>query len=139
MAEHKIGNFNFLTMSPPPPDVLHEEQELIARPGIDGIAVFQNGKQGRPFQVVTEADAQTFAAARALAQSYAAIEGTAVDLTWNGIDLRQVESLQFVVLRVTVVDTFAIKTFAGSQISSPDPATGYCVARWDLVPFNSPP
>lgn len=71
---NKIGDLTFLTLSGAidPPG---QELELIARPGVNGVAAWLTGTRGQPFQLIAALDCGTLADAEAAVVTAKALIG----------------------------------------------------------------
>ncbi len=78
---HKIGTFDFIQMSPAPPN---QRQRVLVetRNGVDGSAVWLLGKRGEIWSPRTVRDTATHSAAITLKQSYEDACGSKVSVTY---------------------------------------------------------
>lgn len=126
MALNSIGSFTFWQMSGPPKGAA-QRSEIVSRAGIDGVAIWQTGRRGRPFTVQTLVFATSFELADTLAASYEAIQNVGThNVFWASTPLR----VQVVVLSVDVqVGRRAVQAVGGLT----DGGTVPVRATWQLI------
>lgn len=126
----RIGQFSFVRLDRPPQRA-SREWEVVARAGVHGVALWDLGQRGTPFQVRSEAVAVNFLQGRSYFANYKTLEvGGAVDC-WFGT--QEPESL-YKVLRVDLDDVRAV---VGAYVAN-DPTIyrALVMATWTLLPIN---
>jgi hypothetical protein len=129
---NSIGEFTFISLDGNP-ETIHNEVQLLIRPGVDGVALWLRGSRGRPFQLRSFVDATDFEAARGLFASYCELIGAdPVALVWADLDMSTSENFTVAVLNVQLVRVAPLMVSAGG-LNSPSEASIECV--WDLIPI----
>ncbi|HEY4760950.1 MAG TPA: hypothetical protein VIH42_10260 [Thermoguttaceae bacterium] len=126
---YKIGNFRFLALQGNP-DVFKEQLEVIMRPGVDGLAIWQTGSRGRPFTLRSVVDAVDIFHARNLFYEYAQLIGAdPVIMIWSDMSTLNDDC------KVAVLDVRAavIRSILGGVGGLNPPSHGWCECDWDLV------
>lgn len=131
ILSHKIGPFDFVTLSGPP-QTPHERTEVIQRNGVNGTGFVKVGKKGEPFDVQTMADAADWGAANALANNYKTIvnQGT-YDVTFAGVNYGGA-GVRYVINGVEIVSIKKMAKSVGGLASG----LAVVTARWKLFPVN---
>ena len=82
-----IGSFTFLSLDGPV-EGPSEQLVVVARAGVDGVAVWQSGRRGREFVLRSAKDFATQAAAATEFEGYQALQGgNPVAMEWKGLTL----------------------------------------------------
>jgi hypothetical protein len=113
------------------PELEAERVSVFMRPGVDGCSVRRDGKQGRPFTLVSGVDVDNRAAAEAKQTDYRDLVGTVQDLVWNDTDYNATHGMQYVVLDVHDITITRVSAAAGGLSTSKNFWVG---AVWDLIP-----
>ena len=127
--ENKIGDFPFVSLAgeiiPPA-----EACVLSDRPGVDGTEKILVGNKGQPFQMVSQVDAESYAAGMIYVDSYKAlIAGDAVTLVQGGVNC---DGRGFKVHVCGVqASCRVITTPVGNKIHPP--SLGWVTATWQLI------
>lgn len=141
MPAYSLGAFNFFEANVDgqpgaPPGLPAEEIEAMpAPPGIDGVAIRNNGRKGVPFQYRTCAyTTATVAAGSSLYQLYTLARGQVPqNLVWEGIDY-DTASIRFSVLDV---GQFQLKRVSGLIVDGSVIGNAMLVyATWVLLPVD---
>ena len=126
---NQIGNFAFLSLEGSV-ETLKQELELVRRPGVEGVGLWQTGIRGRPFRVRSLANPATKSAARALFRLYCNLIGAdPVDFVWSDLDLSARERFQVAVLDVRIADCRQLA-------SSSTGLLGWLEADWEVIPIS---
>jgi hypothetical protein len=132
--ENKIGDFEFITLQGPPPDTLHEAVEVVARRGVDGVALWKSGSRGNPFSWTAGVDIDNFTQAMRQMEEYRELEGAdPVKVVFNDHDLSTEEELKFAVLRVSRRMVKKITSASGGLSAS---AGAWLETEWTLIPID---
>jgi hypothetical protein len=132
---HSIGAFTFVTLAGDP-SPLKQQTLVLARPGVDGVAVWLLGTRGEKFTLRSAVDAGSFSDARGLFTQYKAlIGGDPVKLVWNGLKMED-ETFAVIVLDVRPV---SIRRILGGVGGLNAPSQGWCECDWDLVAVEQAP
>ena len=130
LSENKIGTIPFIALrgatKPPGPKAVVDD-----RPGVDGSEKVLVGTKGEPFALVSEVDAESYAAAKAAIKDYQQlIDGDALTLVQGGVSS---EGLGYRVLVIDVqeIDCMTIRTPVGNKLNQP--SLGFVRAQWTLV------
>jgi hypothetical protein len=137
LTENKIGEHAFIALrgEPIPP---MQTTMIDDRPGVDGSETLLTGFKGRPFSMVSQADAESYAEAKQLVSDYALlIEGDAVTLVHGGVTSDSL-GYRVLILNVEPISVRTIRGGVGNLISQA--AEAFVECRWDLlaVPFEEP-
>lgn len=101
------------------------------RPGVDGSEFLLTGTKGRPFTLISQADAESYQDAIDTFDAYKRlIDGDAVTVVQGGISSDS-RGYRCVVMNVEAIDIRAIFGAVGNLLHSP--SQGWIIARWDLV------
>lgn len=131
--ENKIGDFQFISLSQPPQPVL-ERLEILARPGVNGVAIRKTGRRGEPFPLVSTVDHRSLQAAIDEIKKYARlVDDDPVSVTWSGIGLDAM-GIKCQVLAVRPLRLSGLATAVGG-LNPPSRALLVCV--WDLLPIDT--
>lgn len=127
-ATSSLGPFNFLKLEGNPVG-LKPQLEIVSRPGIDGVEVWDAGTRGTPFQMRSYVDESTHALAQVLMATYRDYIKQTLRLDWEGeffanctvLDVRQV----------------AARKLGGSSGGISPGASALLVADWVLVAVST--
>lgn len=128
----RIGPFSFVSIDGQP-DIQKKRLMVDERPGVEGIAVWDQLAKGRPFSVGTLVDVADIEAGRDQFDSYREEIGkrklgiTKDDINYVGL------GAMFVVLDVTIVSLVAAKTIVGGLNVNDGDSGALLRCRWDLV------
>lgn len=130
----RIGNFTFISLSRPPLRT-GRDWDVIARSGVDGVAIWSTGDRGEPFTVESLAVAVTFAFGRTFLPNYKTLELLGpVDVQFGTVEQGQL----YKILRVHPVGSAdGCKAIPRGKVGGD--ATNYqCLVRaaWTLLPIN---
>lgn len=140
MSAFAIGQFDFINLtraiSRP-----HEHLSLERKPGVDGVTVWQLGKAGEPFSLVSSVNPPDIAAADALLVQYQALIGASPqNVKWANSVLN---GIKVCVLDVQPIDEgmFATLTSVGGIAAAGANTAAFLYAVWTLLPIdiNQPP
>lgn len=127
MALYSIGAFQFFTLigTPEPPK---RDLEIIARQGVNGVAVWDTGTRGHPFTVRSQVDQRDLEHAWTTWHEYVAEIGEVRPLYWASIT-----PVNYKVLIKDVTD-HRIKPIApGSSGGYHFPSLAWLEATWTLI------
>jgi len=113
-------------MHPPGPKAVVDD-----RPGVDGSEKILIGAKGQPSTILSEVDAESYAAAKAAIKDYQQlIDGDALTFIQGGVSS---EGLGYRVLVIDVqeIDCMTIRTPVGNKLNQP--SLGFVRAQWTLV------
>lgn len=124
-----IDNFEVLGFQGQP-EGPREWLEILARPGVDGLAFWKTGVRARPFILRSKVDlTNLLEAVQCFALYQQLIGADPVPLVWGGIDFTQY-GYKFKVLDIRQIRASAIIGCVGGI--SP-PSYGWLEAEWELV------
>jgi hypothetical protein len=135
LTTNTIGPFVFIALRG---EALPPQQRILAddRPGIDGTEFVQIGKKGEPFVLISQVDAQSYAAAKVFLRTYQ--EAT----TWDAQQLVQggVSSVDLgYKVKVLAVRPLRMMTIRGATgLRHHPPSQGWIECQWDLVAVPLP-
>ena len=130
MLEQRIGQFEFLDLVGNPEQVKRKILAL-ARAGVDGHAIIDEGSRGTPFTLTSRVDQRDLEHARATYVAYCTLIGGApVELVWQGLDMT-LEDFQVVVINVVPRDLHALAWGSAGGLHSPSLAWLEC--EWQLL------
>ena len=130
MLDHRIGQFEFLDLEGNPEQV-KRQLTVLARAGVDGHTVVDEGRRGTPFVLRSRVDQQDLAAGRATYGAYAAlIGGDPVQLVWQDLDL---DGEDFQVLVLDVVQSRLHALAWGSAGGLNPPSRAWLECDWTLL------
>lgn len=129
---HKIGSQEFLSIEGEP-QLPKKKMRVDARPGVVGVAVWDQLEKGEPFSLLTVVDVEGIDEGRDKFDEYRKLIGTKLvavikdDVNYTGLDA------VFVVLDIQIVQLKAAKTMVGglTVVDGQDGALLRC--HWDLV------
>lgn len=125
---NSIGKFDFRVLGPPGPEPPKQQCEVLARPGVTGVAIWRKGTRGAPQTLRSAAGADTFEEARALFRQYCELIGQGVQpIVWGNIEMDG-EQFEVVVLDVRLVSVRRL-------IRATDDKLGKIECDWDLIPI----
>lgn len=127
-ATTSLGPFNFLKVDGTPRG-LKARTEIVQRPGIDGVEVWDNGTRGEPFQLVSYVDESTHLLAQQLMQTYRTYIKQTLRLDW--------EQQFFGNCTVLDVSPVRIQRLASSSGGLSSGAGALLVARWTLITVST--
>lgn len=131
MLQQKIGTFEFLDLVGNPEQVKRQIAAL-ARAGVDGHTLIDEGSRGTPFTLLSRVDQEDFEAGRATYGEYCGlIGGDPVDLVWQDLEMTIPESFQVVVLNV-VQRTLQALAWGSSGGLNP-PSLAWLECEWYLL------
>lgn len=134
MSAFQIGDFEFINLT----RAVSRPAETVAlevKPGVDGTTVWQTGRRGEPFQVVSVVNPADVVSADDLLVAYQTLRGkNPVLVRWAG----RVLNVKVLVLDVQPLDggLFATLTSVGG-IAAAGTNTAACLyAVWTLLPLD---
>lgn len=132
LTTNKIGDHEFIALrgEPIPPAQMTVVSD---RPGVAGSETITQGIKGKPFSMISEVDAESYAAAKTLHDQYKLlIGGNAVNLVQGGAESDS-QGYRVLVLGVEPVPggVVPIRGASGRKFSSA--AQGFARYRWDLI------
>jgi hypothetical protein len=142
MSINRFGNFFFVSFHRPdgsgsPPEILCEQTEVVQRPGSNGAGVILLGRKGKPFQMRSFVDTETFADAEELSEHYIDVIGTGpYGIIWGGINFLSRHDVVYVPLAVEGIKLKQLRASAGGLYP---PSLGSVEALWTLLPVEVPP
>lgn len=138
MAVSYIDIFSFQFWRGEPPKTVRYEGESFTRTGVDGVGKVRTGKRGQQFQVITDEDLATAAAARALVPLYATLPFSGpVRVIWEGVDYAAMFSHLYLVDDVEVLSIRTMPRLTGPNY---DYVGGARISvRWTMTPFYVQP
>lgn len=109
------------------PDGIHEEVQVVQRPGVDGTGLWHAGRKAMPFTITTHVDAVSQTVAQTMLASYRLLIDSAVlyRLKFRGADWGQVGILD--------VKGITQRALANSSGGLNPPSLGLLVAQWKMV------
>jgi len=124
---NSIGQHEFRTLArQPPPEGPKQQTEVVARPGVPGVAVWRTGVRGTRQTLRSTAGAATFEDARKLYPEYCKlIAKEPVSLEWAGVDMAD-EKFEVIVLDVRLVSIRRL-------LIATDGNLGKIVCDWDVI------
>jgi len=129
----KIGSNAFVRLSKSPERVT-TSWEVLARAGINGVALWATGVRGEPFVVESEAVALNYIVGRTyMMESYKPLEAAGPVSVWAGV----IEPQQiYKVLKVEYLGP-GVKAVVRAHVAN-DPLwyTALVFARWELLPID---
>jgi len=126
---NQIGPFYFLSLSGQI-EGLKAELEVLARPGVAGVGLWNTGRRGRPYTVRSEVDAQDEGQARDMYGAYTQLIGAdPVPIVWLNLALGY-EGYLVAVLDVRLLD---IRRLGGATPGLNPPSAGFIACEWDLI------
>jgi len=126
----RIGPFPFIRLDAPP-DRVARHFEIARKSGINGVAIWDEGEAGEPFDVVSKAVALNFAQARLAFWQYKTLERTGPVQVYFGI---AEPSQLYKVLRVKAL---TIKAVLRAHVANDATVyQGWIEAQWTLLPIN---
>lgn len=132
---NSIGQFVFLMLSPAP-EIIRRELAVIARQGVDGIALMRTGIRGRPFTVRTGVDAENAIDAQAALANYQGLIGAdPVNVVYAGLDY----AAYGCVYAVRDIRPFPVKGMLGAAGGLFPPSFAWVEAEWTLIPISLEP
>ncbi len=135
MLQQAIGQFAFLDLMGNPEPVKRQIGAL-ARAGVNGHTIIDDGERGRPFQLVSRVDQADLAQGRATFRQYCTLLGAdPVDLVWQDLDL-VTESYQVLVLDVAQRALHALAW--GSVGGLHPPSLAWLECEWTLLAIAIP-
>jgi hypothetical protein len=130
MTFDQIGEFQFVSMSRMP-EIVRQSLAVVARPGVDGVAVWKTGERGKPFTIRTLVDCFNVLDGLDTWRSYRDLIGeppqTAV---WADLNF-DVSNLRFFVLDVRLAANRRILASDGGLLEN---AGAILECDWDLLP-----
>lgn len=127
---NRIGDFNFLQFVGGP-EFPSGDIEIVARPGVDGVALWFTGVRGKPFSIVSLVDAPDLIGAYDLYEQYNRIVGAGVqNMVWRNVGLVGY-GIVFAVLMVRPLQIRQVAKFVGGFNNNP---TAICRCEWTLLP-----
>lgn len=125
-----LGPFAFLEIMGDP-QFPTGDIDLVARPGVNGFALWFTGVRGKPFSLMSLVDAPTLGDAYDLYDQYRFLIGAGLQaLTWRNINMTSV-SIMFAVLDVRPLQIRQVAKFVGGLNSNPG---AICRCEWTLIP-----
>lgn len=125
-----IHNITFLTMRGVPQRA-QQEWEAVARPGVNGTALWATGSRGEPYAVRTEEPILTYAAARLRNVEYVKLVNLgAVSISYGTTEFQQFAKV--LAVRVIEVKRCVRVKIAGNPINYGAIVT----AEWQLLPID---
>lgn len=134
MSSFAIGDFEFINLS----RAISRPAEgvsLEVKPGVDGTTVWQNGRRGEPFQLVSSVNAADIASADDLLVAYQALKGqNPVLVKWAN----RVLACKVMVLDVQPIDgeMFATLTSVGGIFAAGTSTAAFLRAVWTLLSLD---
>jgi len=137
-ASNSLGSFEFITLTSSAPDgaplVMQNEISPVQRPGVDGTAFIKTGLKGKPFQMRSFVDVDTFANAVALGVSYQTLaRNEAYELVWCDVNYSTACSTRYFVLDVSPPKVRRCNSAVGGLVSNP---AAVVEAIWTLIPVH---
>lgn len=138
MADNSLGSFDFITLTSSAPDgaplVMQNEIATVQRPGVDGTAFIKTGLKGKPFQMRSFVDVDTFANAVTGANLYQSVaRDEAYVLVWCGINYSTTFNTRYFVIDVSPPKVRRCNSAVGGLVSNPQ---AVIEAIWTLVPVH---
>jgi hypothetical protein len=132
---NKIGPFEFISLQGEP-DVPKRKTMVDSRPGVAGIAVWDQLAKGQPFSLISTVDLEDVDAAREeFEKYYEKIAEERLGIIKDDVNYVDIEAL-FIVLDVTMLSCKAVHTIVGG-LNVDDGVDGVLLrCRWDLVGFD---
>lgn len=131
-SQFSIGQFEFISLSQCRV-VSGEQVEIEAKPGVDGVNIWQTGKRGDIWEATSSVNARTVQEAESLAIQYQNSKGqNPVQMKWAGV---VIPGKLFMVLNVVPLESqvFATLTSVGGIFDAGTPTYGFVRARWTLL------
>ncbi len=130
MLQQRIGQFEFLDLVGNPEQVKRQIVAL-ARAGVDGHTLIDEGSRGTPFPLISRVDQQHLEHGRATYRSYCELIGSEpVELVWQDLDMT-LESFQVAVLNVVQRNLHALAW--GSAGGLHPPSLAWLECEWTLL------
>lgn len=136
MSAFQIGDFQFINISRHPGRP-YEQTSLERKPGNDGYTVWQLGKAGEEFNVLTSVNPADLAYAEAMLVQYQALIGqNPVTMRWG--DMAQ-DAIRVLVRNVQPVDGGLFKTLTsvGGITAAGANTAAFLYAMWTLLPLDA--
>lgn len=135
MSAFQIGDFPFINLS----RAISRPRERVSlerKPGVDGTTVWQTGKAGEPFTLVSSVNPPDITSADALLVQYQALTGQSpVLVKWANSVLNNVKVL---VLDVQPLDEGMFATLIGiGGITPGTNSLAMLYAQWTLLPLDT--
>ena len=137
MANNSLGSFDFISLLSSEPGgmplVIQEQVALVQRPGVAGTGFIKLGVKGRPFQMRSRVDVDTFANATALGVAYqSANKNSALVVTWAGINFFTAYDNKYFIVDVEQIQVLRMSVTRGGLVGSG--AAAVVTAVWTLCP-----
>ena len=130
----KIGDEELFSIAGMP-ELPKQQLQIVERPGVDGAGLFDLGKHGKPFQVVSKCDYADIQAAHDAAARYCAlIEGPPLQIVHGDVNYSGY-GVYFQVLDVKAGPPRGLVNAAGGV--NP-PSQAWMEAAWTLLPLPIP-
>lgn len=133
MSAFGIGDFEFITLSRAISRTA-EQVFLEVKPGVDGTTVWQGGRRGEPFQLISAVNPADINSADDLLTAYQALQGqNPVNVKWAG----RVLNVKVLVVDVQPIDggMFATLTSVGG-LAPGNNTSAFLYAVWTLLPID---
>lgn len=137
MATNRIGEFDFVTLHGSP-ERLREQILVMARPGVEGVALWKTNQRGIDFTLRSFVDVESFAEADALFEDYLdSIGEDPVGLEWSGVE-QAARGFNVCVLEVNRVRQSEVLIDTGGLLaSSPGGGKAFLECDWKLIAIKN--
>lgn len=134
---NRIGEFEFVTLLGSP-EKLREQIIVMARPGVEGVALWKTNRRGIEFTLRSLVDLESFAEADATYEEYLDLIGEdPVGLEWSGVEQAE-RGYSVCVLEVARVRQGELLIDVGGLLDS-DPGGGkaFLECDWKLIAIKN--
>jgi len=132
LVSNQIDAFAFISLDGNP-QALKKQLTPLARAGVDGTTLLDEGSRGRAFTLRSKVDQANVTTGWRTLQEYKDLIGTdPVDLIWNDAELSE-DTVQVAVLDVTLARLVAL---AGGTGGLNPPSLAWLECDWTLLPID---
>jgi hypothetical protein len=142
MANNSLGSLNFISLLSSEPGgmplTIQQQIAIVQRPGVAGTGFIQLGIKGRPFQMQSTVDVDTFANATALGVAYqSTTKDSALVLTWAAINFYTAYNNKYFIVDCDQIQVIRLSVSRGGLVGSG--ALAVVKAMWTLCPVYAAP